>query len=70
MITIEETDLPINVAEKLIMATMEISDDKPLIKYANKYLGGDGRQDMFDVDELLEISDYLRIYCEHASKGR
>ena len=70
MIQIDDTDMPINVAEKLIMATMKISDDKPLIKYANKCLGGDGQQDMFDVDELLEISDYLRTYCEHASKGR
>ena len=65
MIEIKETDLPITVAEKLIKATREISDDEPLTKTINKVCGGDGTQDAFSDEELMEIAEHLICYCKH-----
>lgn len=65
MVTINDDDLPITVAEKLITATKEISDDTPINKCANKFLGGDGRQDLFTVEEIYELSKYLKVFAEN-----
>ena len=61
MIQIDDNDLPITVAEKLITATKKCEDG--IGKAVNKMLGGDGKQDMFSVDELYEISMYLGIFA-------
>lgn len=65
MIEISEKDLPITVASKLINATRTISDDEILAKTFNKMCGGDGTQDAFNDDELMEIAEHLICYCKH-----
>lgn len=65
MIFIDEKDLPVTVAEKLIKATKIISDAEPLVKVLNKACGGDGTQDAFSDDELMEIAEHLICYCKH-----
>lgn len=65
MIEISEKDLPITVATKLINATRVISDDEILAKTVNKICGGDGTQDAFDDNELMEIAEHLICYCKH-----
>lgn len=52
MIKIEDKDMPITVADKLINAT---KDEECLSKLHCP--------DMFDVDELEEIANYLLVYC-------
>lgn len=65
MIEISEKDLPITVAAKLITATREIDDSERLAKAINKACGGDGTQDAFNDDELMEIAEHLICYCKH-----
>lgn len=65
MIEISEKDLPITVATKLINATRVISDDEILAKTVNKMCGGDGTQDAFNDNELMEIAEHLICYCKH-----
>lgn len=65
MIEISEKDLPITVADKLIKATTEIPTDEPLSRAINKACGGDGTQDAFNDDELMEIAEHLICYCKH-----
>lgn len=67
MIQIDDKDLPIMAAEKLITGTREMEDG--IVKTANKYLGGNGQCDLFTVEELHEISEYLRVYCENHERG-
>jgi len=67
-INILSTDLPITVAQKLITATVEISNDNLLQKSLNKALGGDGTRDMFTAQELKEIADYLYTYCKYTDE--
>ena len=67
MITINDNDLPITVAEKLITATKECEDG--IGRTINKMMGGDGKQDMFTMDELYEISMYLGIYVRSHKGG-
>lgn len=62
-IIINEEDLPITVAEKLITAVKDI--DNELEKAGNKIVGGDGTQDFFTIDELKEICSYITVYCNH-----
>lgn len=66
MIEIDEKDLPITVAQKLITATRVI--EAPLTKSINQLLGGDGTKDAFSDDELIEIAEYLLIHCQHQEK--
>lgn len=66
MIEIDERDLPITVAQKLITATRVI--EAPLTKSINQLLGGDGTMDAFSDDELIEIAEYLLIHCQHQEK--
>ena len=72
MITIEDNDLPITVAEKIIRATRPF-DAGPLVKSALKIATGDGfdlgTTDMFSVEEIREIAAYLNTYCEMHKDG-
>lgn len=70
MIEIDEKDLPITVAQKLITATREIEDNEILVKSLNKLCGGDGKQDAFNDDELREIAAYLILYCNHRNEQK
>ena len=63
MIEIKDTDLPITVAEKIITGTKPL---QPLTKAVMKAIIGNESDietiDMFSVDEIKEIADYLMVY--------
>ena len=72
MIQIEDTDLPIDVAKKIIKGTMvvELSD---MMKKVRKTLIGkeedNCEQDMFELEEIKEIADYLLVYYNSHQNG-
>ena len=72
MIEIYDTDLPITVAEKIITGTKPYNAT-PLTKAVVKVLTGDEKAgdtvDMFDIDEIKEIADYLMVYYESHKEG-
>ena len=67
MIEIKDTDLPITVAEKIITGTKPYVAT-PLTKAVVKAITGSETAsdtvDMFDLEEIKEISDYLMMYYE------
>ena len=67
MIEIKDTDLPITVAEKIITGTKPYNPTM-LTKMVVKALTGDEEAgdtiDMFDLEEIKEIADYLLLYYE------
>lgn len=67
MITINDNDLPITVAEKIISGTKPITDI--FIKAGNNLVGGDGTQDMFTLEEIQEIVEYLNVYIKNHENG-
>lgn len=72
MIQINDNDLPITVAEKIISGTKPYNPT-PAIKALTKALTGDesasDTQDMFDIEEIKEIADYLMIYYQAHQNG-
>lgn len=73
MITIEDSDSPILVARKIIHGTKPF-ESSPLQKaFAAVALGDEtalSAQDMFDLEEIKEIADYLMVYyLAHEKKG-
>lgn len=72
MITIEDNDLPIVAAQKIITGTKPYNPT-PLTEAVAKMVAGKdvdcNSVDMFDLDEIKEIADYLMAYyINHASK--
>ena len=67
MIEIKDTDMPITVAEKIITGTKPYGGS-PLTKAVVKAITGNESDietiDMFSVDEIKEIADYLMVYYE------
>lgn len=67
MIQINDNDLPITVAEKIINGTKPY-DPTDLMKAITKAVTGDEHssdtQDMFDIKEIKEIADYLMVYYQ------
>ena len=74
MITIDDYDFPVTVAEKLIRGTRPYnptSFQKALKALAKAVSGNEEAgdfEDMFTIEELKEIADYLLVYYE-AHKG-
>lgn len=71
MIEIKDDDLPITAAAKIIAGTKPVTLS-PLQKAAAKALTGidhDGTTDMFSLEEIEEIADYLKIYVDHHKNG-
>lgn len=72
MIQIDDNDLPIMAAEKLITATKPYNAS-PMVKViAKSFTGNDlagETMDMFDLEELKEIADYLLVYYEAHKDG-
>lgn len=73
MITIEDDDLPIVAAQKIITGTKP-DNLTPLMKQIAEAVTGKSvdcnSTDMFDLDEIKEIADYLMaFYNNHVSKG-
>ena len=70
MITIDDNDLPINVAEKIIKGT-KVEKLSPVMKSLRKaYTGKDiDEVDMFELEEIKEIADYLMVYYNNHLEG-
>lgn len=65
MIQITDNDLPITVAEKIIKGVKPYKPT-PLMKSLATAITGDENasdtQNMFDLEEIKEIADYLMVY--------
>lgn len=72
MIEIKDTDLPITVAEKIITGTKPYNPT-PMMKAIVKALTGGETAgdtvDMFELEEIKEIADYLMAYYENNKEG-
>lgn len=72
MIEIYDTDLPITVADKIITGTKP-NVATPLTRAIAKAIIGSETAaesiDMFDIDEIKEIADYLMVYYESHKGG-
>lgn len=73
MIQIDDFDLPIQVAEKIIRGTKEMPAsmlDKAAYRvFTGKELGETTSRDMFDIEEIKEIADYLMVYYQTHQNG-
>lgn len=65
MITIDDNDLPITAAEKIVAGTKPY-EPTPFMRALGKAVTGSEHAcdtiDMFTVDEIKEIADYLMTY--------
>ena len=72
MIEIHDTDLPITVAEKIITGTKPYVAT-PLTKAVVKVITGSETAsdtvDMFGLEEIKEIADYLMAYYDSHKEG-
>lgn len=70
MIEIKDTDLPITVAEKIITGTKAYNATETM-KAIRKAITGEDKteQDMFDLEEIKEIADYLMCYYNNHPQG-
>lgn len=72
MIQIDDNDLPITVAEKIIRGTKPYNPT-PLTKAIAKAITGNendaNETDMFDLEEIKEIADYLMCYYNNHPQG-
>lgn len=73
MIQIDDFDLPIQVAEKIIGSTKEVTLT-PMMKVIRKAVIGEDEGDkttvdMFSLEEIKEIADYLMVYYQAHING-
>lgn len=70
MIEINDNDLPITVAEKIICGRRPYNPTDA-IKAITKAITGEEKteQDMFDLKEIKEIADYLMCYYNNHPQG-
>jgi hypothetical protein len=72
MIQINDSDLPIEVAQKLVTGT-QIVTLGPLSRSVRKAITGEdleeAEEDMFSLEEIKEIADYLMVYYEAHKDG-
>lgn len=72
MIVIEDNDSPVIAAGKIIHGTKPY-DPGPLMKKVVTALTGDDESgetvDMFDLEEIKELADYLLVYYNSHDKG-
>jgi len=68
MIQINDFDLPIQAAEKIIAGTKDVPAsklDKAAYKaFAGKEIGETVHRDMFELEEIKEIANYLMVYYQ------
>jgi len=72
MIQIEDNDMPIDVAKKIVTGTkiVELSDMMKTVRkafYGNQV--DNGEYDMFELEEIKEIADYLIVYYNSHQNG-
>lgn len=72
MIVINDNDLPIIAAEKIITGTKP-RNPTPMVKALTGAITGSDNdadtEDMFYLEEIKEIAGYLNLYCEHHQNG-
>ena len=74
MITIEDNDMPITVADKLICA-LRPQKNTVLHRFTQVIVNGVSEDkeeimvDMFDFDDLEEIANYLLVYVKRYKDG-
>lgn len=72
MIQIDNTDTPIEVAQKIINGMMEVEAnmvDKAMMRaFGGKEIDTIHR-DMFSIAEIEEIAGYLLVYCNAHKEG-
>lgn len=72
MIQIYDNELPITAAEKIIRGVRP-NNPTPFIRSLEKAVTGDEHAgetaDMFDLEEIKEIADYLIVYYEAHKNG-
>ena len=72
MIQINDNDLPIMVAEKIINGTKPYKPTDLMKALAKAVTGNEhssDTQDMFDIEEIKEIADYLMVYYQAHQNG-
>lgn len=67
MIQINDYDLPITVAQKIITGT--ITEKTPLTDTVEILTGMNATHDMYSLDEIHEIAIYLMMYCMSHKEG-
>ena len=70
MIQINDNDLPISVAEKIVKGTKPYNPTE-MMRTLSKAITGEecDTQDMFNLEEIKEIADYLVVYYESHKNG-
>ena len=72
MIQINDNDLPVTVADKIIKG-VKPNNPTPFMQSLSKAITGDEHAsenvDMFDLEEIKEIADYLIVYYEAHKNG-
>lgn len=72
MIQIDNTDTPIEVAQKIINGTVEVEAnmvDKAMMRAFGCKEVDKIRRALFDLEELKEIAGYLLVYCNTHNEG-
>lgn len=72
MIQINDNDLPITVAEKIVRGTKPNETTEAMKALAKAITGNENAcdtVDMFDLEEIKEIADYLMVYYESHQNG-
>lgn len=79
MIQIDDYDLPITAADKIIRGTRPAQRSALAEKCINvmvnnglvapEQIGDEKTEDMFDLDEIEEIAKYLTVYCDTHKRG-
>lgn len=70
MIQITDTDLPITVAEKIINGKKPNNMTEAMKRATEKLFGIEcDTQDMFELEEIKEIADYLMVYYQAHQNG-
>ena len=68
MIQIDDYDSPIQVAEKIINGTKEepagLLEKAAYKAFTGKEIGETVHRDMFELEEIKEIADYLMVYYQ------
>lgn len=72
MIQINDNDMPITAAEKIIYGTKP-HNSTDIMKAITKAVTGDEHasdvEDMYDIEEIKEIADYLMVYYQAHQNG-
>lgn len=70
MITIKDNDLPITVAEKIINGRKPSDLSEQMQRTVEKLFGScSNTQDMYSLEEIKEIADYLMVYYNNHLDG-